>query len=328
MLRFFREKVSTNFYFASIEDAIRKGDLAKIKDHNKKYPGFTLEHRIKGLGTKETVPMITIAAACDNLQVLQFLLDEGADINAHDSYTFNTALYDAVTDSKVNAVEYLLRRGANIHAVFGISMAACKTGNLKLVELLHAHKVNFGEISNKRHGTSLISAISTGPHLDVVKFLLEKTLAKEQINTKDKRSQSALTVTCSRASSKKNRDDYLEIATLLIDNGATVSNELDEDGYSDLYYAVKSGSLRLVQLLLTHGAECSVVDKMGHSAGMIAANFGHDSLVDFLKAWNVEQLPTDSLGMNTLFYHDSSELVQGGNEDLLDEVYKIQHGVS
>jgi len=80
-------------------------------DINKKYDDFqwTLLH---------------CAAGCDWLNIVEYLVDNGADINALDR-TSCTPLYEAAHDGQMATVKYLLDHGADKehHNIFGTTAA-------------------------------------------------------------------------------------------------------------------------------------------------------------------------------------------------------------
>lgn len=67
-----------------------------------------------------------------------------------------------------------------------------------------------------------------------------------------------------------NQNDNLELATLLIHFGANV-NIIDEDGQTELHYAVQHGRKNITKLLINSGAITNVMDKDGDTPLKIAS---------------------------------------------------------
>eukprot|EP00274_Cyanoptyche_gloeocystis_P003547 CAMPEP_0196652872 /NCGR_PEP_ID=MMETSP1086-20130531/2334_1 /TAXON_ID=77921 /ORGANISM="Cyanoptyche gloeocystis , Strain SAG4.97" /LENGTH=153 /DNA_ID=CAMNT_0041983687 /DNA_START=17 /DNA_END=478 /DNA_ORIENTATION=- len=71
------------------------------------------------------------------------------------------------------------------------------------------------------------------------------------------------------------------VQTLL--QGGTDPNSTDEYGYTALHYAARLGDVRLVELLLQHGAQVDPVTKAGKSTPLHRAAFcGHLEVVKIL----------------------------------------------
>lgn len=62
----------------------------------------------------------------------------------------------------------------------------------------------------------------------------------------------------------------MELAELLIGANADI-NKIDEDGQTELHYAVQHGRKKMAMLLINHGAITNVIDKDGQSPLELAA---------------------------------------------------------
>lgn len=72
------------------------------------------------------------------------------------------------------------------------------------------------------------------------------------------------------------------LAQVLIDAGADIS-VTQLRGYTPLHYAAANGLDAIVRRLLEQGADRSVCDKAGNSAGDLAEEKGHHALADLLR---------------------------------------------
>ena len=61
-------------------------------------------------------------------------------------------------------------------------------------------------------------------------------------------------------------------------------NPLHDNGYTALAYAAMKGNGRMVELLLRHGADPTVVTKEGDTPVELALRLGHSEVADILKA--------------------------------------------
>jgi len=63
----------------------------------------------------------------------------------------------------------------------------------------------------------------------------------------------------------------------------------NEEGWTPLMYAVAIGRLRVIKLLLNHGASLKDTNNFGQSSLMLAASFGHESVIKLLAEHAREQ---------------------------------------
>ncbi len=94
-----------------IHNAARKGDLVKVKELVKQNPSL--------ISTKDKMgnTPLHMAAANDHKDVAEFLLENGADVNARDSNGGFTPLDAALSSYHYkNMVVLLLEKGANVNA--------------------------------------------------------------------------------------------------------------------------------------------------------------------------------------------------------------------
>jgi ankyrin repeat protein len=112
------------------------------------------------------------ASYADNIQLVQKLLDNQANINLQDNDGC-TALIHACRNNKINTVKFLIEKGAllDIQDDYGKTALMYSCGNLKIVELLVQHNCN-KELQNIFGETALVYACK-GKHVDVFSYLLE-----------------------------------------------------------------------------------------------------------------------------------------------------------
>ena len=212
------------------------------------------------------------AAACrGKLDMVQLLLDEGADINTHGGQ-YGNALQAAADCGKLTMVQLLLDRGADINAQGGrygnALQAAAHHGKLEVVQLLLDKGADICA-QGGRFGNTLQSAAYRGQP-EMVRLLLDKGA---DINAQGGEYGTAL-----QAAACCNK---LEVVQLLLDNGADANAQ--GGGYGNpLQAAAFFGGLEMVQLLLDKGADVNAQGGNYGQALQAAAHWGEPRVVQLL----------------------------------------------
>lgn len=148
-----------NIVFASAT-----GNLDKVKDlFSTDLPPYTNSF---GMTTEsqEKLRELALSAACmaGHLEIVQFLVEAGVDINAKSSIEDGSAINEASISNRIEIVKYLLTKNADIasqdHQGFTALHWAAWYGYLELVNLLLAHNAPL-EILNTYGGTVIDTAI-------------------------------------------------------------------------------------------------------------------------------------------------------------------------
>lgn len=120
---------------------------------NKKVYGEENQHLPKVFYNEEYSALLFVAVAKNNVQDIKALLHKEADINAQDSRNGYTPLIYAVKNNKINAVRYLITRGANLNKqAFDGNTAlhiAMMTGNLQITEILLSANPDINIVNNQ-----------------------------------------------------------------------------------------------------------------------------------------------------------------------------------
>ncbi|KAH7205024.1 hypothetical protein BKA60DRAFT_656100 [Fusarium oxysporum] len=179
-----------------------------------------------------------------NRDVVQLLLDKGADVNAWGGQ-YGNALQAASYNGNRDVIQLLLDKGADVNARGGwhgnALQAALNEGHQEVVQLL----LDKGADVNARgveYGNALQTASYNG-NRDIVQLLLDKGA---DVSAQGGRYGNALQA----ASFKGNR----EVVQLLLDKGADVNTQGGEYGNA-LQAASYNGNREVVQLLLDKGAD-------------------------------------------------------------------------
>lgn len=219
---------------------------------------------------------LTNACKFGHLEIVQVLLDAGANVNRKDKlkdcYGKNisqsplSAACDRDTQdhASVSSISrFLIDYGANLFSAHekgkdGPLHYAAKHGHIEVVSLLLEKGIDVN-IKGAWGNTALYYAATYGKSLDLVKILLE---GGAQINAMDQDGTNALFKLID------GNEDNVEIARLLIDNGA----KLEDKGYGGaLYWAARRGKKKIVELLIERGLNVNSTDYKKKEKAVIGA---------------------------------------------------------
>ena len=212
--------------------------------------------------------LLVIAAECGYDQIVQLLVDQGADINAQ-SGRFDNALCTAIRNSDDKMVQMLLDKGAyiNTHSDYHSALrAASYTNNDKLMQMLLDKEVDIN-VRSEIYGDALKVALSGG-HEKVVQMLFNQGA--------DMNAQAYGTAL--RAASSRGYDKVVQI---LLNKGADV-NAQDENHSTALKEASFSGHHKVVQMLLDKGADINAQGREFGNALQAASSKDHHKVVQMM----------------------------------------------
>jgi uncharacterized protein len=202
------------------------------------------------------------AARSGHLQMVDLLLARGAPIDAR-NLAGATALYFAAEGSHISIAQRLIERGADVKLTgrSGISpiAAASYAGNDVIVEALLAHGAD--ERVTDETGKPPIIYAAAGARFDIVKRLLARNI---DINA---RYSNDLTLLMWASGPDENAPEAqaVKIISYLLDAGAHVDDR-DDRGRTALMIAAEGGHEEIVNLLVARGADASLKDKAGKRA--------------------------------------------------------------
>jgi ankyrin repeat protein len=239
----------------------------------------------------KTTPLF-IAAHMGNLASVKFLLEHGAQVDlAADGKL--TPLFAAASEGHDAVVQMLLESDADPDLpIAGLSplMIAARFGHADVVQLLLGRAVIVDRaIPNTGGMTSLMSASSYG-HDAVVRLLLDRG-AKIDHAAEDG----------ATALMKASFCGFAATAGLLVDRGAGV-DLVDAKGMTALMHGAAQGHQEVVRLLLDRDAAVNHDAGDGSTALMRAAGNGHDEVVRLLLGRGAQIETTDKRGYSALMY--------------------------
>ena len=286
------------------------------------------------------------------LSIIRLLLQQGQNINALCDVGGDTALYHACVSQQMQVVEFLLEAGADVNLTSNRCyplIAACKAGNVELINLLvkagadvkcikwnhetclhaviYVYSSTIGsqksaDIANAikslldagvdvnaccSRGETVLYRASRGGHEDIVKLLLEAGAET-----------SGLTSCCPLSVAWEH--GHTQIVDQLLQHGADpnassisswnrvpLSSRVATASSLPICCAVKKGYTDIVNRLLTHGADANKQDQSGKS-----------TLIYFMESLTFQRCKTSQI-LNPLEERDlnilKSMLLAGGDVD-------------
>jgi ankyrin repeat protein len=154
-----------------------KGNIEKVKELLA--AGVKVDSTYDTCITLEPSPrgitLLMTAASSGDLELVRLLLENGADVNAIDTWGLTPLSY-AISYQKIEIVRLLIEQGANVN-VRGENdttplMKASATGNIEVIELM-LNKGADNKAKDKNKVTALMYA-AADKQLDAMKFLISR----------------------------------------------------------------------------------------------------------------------------------------------------------
>jgi len=261
-----------NLSAQNIHEAVEKGDLARVKELVEKNPELA-NARATGQYAYLKFTPLHFAAWKGHKDIIQYLIKKGADIHAQDS-DGSSPLYWAANFGHEEIVTTLIKNGAEVNSQnnFGITPlhGAAFKGYTDIVKLFIEKGSEINVKNNYQGRTPLQNAIEAG-HSEIVKILLENNA---DANSKDNFGKNSLFIAA--------ENGYLAIVKLIIDKGAEINSRESLYNRNSLHLASLNGYKEIAELLISKGIEIDVSDKRKKTALYYAAKYGHKSVAELL----------------------------------------------
>ena len=188
-------------------------------------------------------PQIHYETPSSYFEIIQFLVSEGADVNATDR-TDSTPLHLAAVFPRLDVIQFLVSKGADIH-------------------------------TRNRLGDTPLHLAAAYNRLDGVKYLVSQGA---DVNAKNGSGETPLL----RRATTLDSLVYQEIVQFLVSEGADVNvqDNVANGGNTPLHYAAAFNLLEAVQLLVSQGADVNVKNRNGHTPLDLSQD---DEVIAFLK---------------------------------------------
>jgi ankyrin repeat protein len=280
-----------------VQYLVSKGANVNAKDRN----GYT--------------PLL-LALVSDNadIELLKVLVGEGADVNVKAASDGFTALHWAAANNRVDAISFLLDKGANKNARNGNNVTplflAASKGNLDVVDdLINNRGVHLNDnifsaakngyiglikyfverravepfAKNQNGDTPLHEAVSYG-HTNVVKYFLDEKSGN--VNLPNRRGETPLLVAA--------RNGQLNVIRYLLNEANANITARDNDQNSVLHKAAESGSLALVKYLVEEkNVDTYVKNKFEQNPLDVAKANGRNDIIRYFV--NVKGMPDPTI---------------------------------
>ena len=214
---------------------------------------------------------LMLSAFAGHTEMVRFLIDNGADVNADVNGFFNASNLAAM-EGHTDILNILIDSGANIEEQNSqIIMSAASGGHIETLGRMFKIYPTLNTQNNKN--IALIGAVLYG-HAELVKHLITNGADVNTIDPVDVSKTVGPSVLHTAASK-----GYAEIVQILLENGADV-DAVDYFGRTPLFYAAKEEHIEIIHMLMKHYAKVNAHDGEGTSILRIAKN---KEIIEILK---------------------------------------------
>ncbi|MFC1763443.1 ankyrin repeat domain-containing protein [Planctomycetota bacterium] len=211
------------------------------------------------------------AAMSGMKEIVEMVLNKGADINSRDNWG-QTPLHSSVLSSRKEIVEILLKKDADM-------TVQDSTGRTAIGFAKGREYAEIAELLSKRakqlDPNKEIMTICDYAAIGDTEKIRSLIAAGQDDNSKSKNGGMALYWALMKG--------HMEIAELLIQNGANVNFQDPVGGWTPLLLASISGKKEIVELLLANGAELNAKITAGSTSLDLASQRKHTEIVELLK---------------------------------------------
>lgn len=261
--------------------------------------GYSVTHAIVEFGAVDWKSVSGKSGELDTDYIdtiaVQLLLGKGFNVDSQTKSTGCTALHLAVKLGKLAIAQFLIENGANINAWNGendmtaIGLAIISgSKDEEMVRLLIESGADINGIA--RGGEKPASPLQIA--LEHKRRAIVQLLVATGADTSDNRGSTLLI----RATELEQHDEV----QMLLDSGVDL-NAINDNGETALLTAVQIGSTEIAQMLLAKGADVNIRDQEGRTAIVTAALSGHSPIMGLLLKTKVDIETRDRNGETALF---------------------------
>ncbi|MGL5029329.1 MAG: ankyrin repeat domain-containing protein [Wolbachia pipientis] len=288
----------------TVELLLRKGASIAVKDKNGKTPldlakqeDYTsIVEMIEEVQIALDEKLLT-AVQNGNLNKVKDLTNQNANVNTRDKYSW-TPLHWAAYKGHLEVAEFLVKKGADINAasenLYGSRPIhiAIENNNKNIIEFLLSKEVGVND-TDKQGYTPLHYAAWRG-RLEVAKFLIEKGA---DINAADTSTTGKKPI---HVAAENNSESVIEF---LLEKGVSV-DEADKNGWTPLHYAARFGQPEVAKFLIEKGADINVADASiaGKRPIHVATEENNKDIIEFFLSKGASVNDTDKDGRALLYW--------------------------
>ncbi|XP_055309515.1 26S proteasome non-ATPase regulatory subunit 10-like, partial [Sitodiplosis mosellana] len=193
---------------------------------------------------------LKLALKKGNDEITKLLIQNGANLNANDNAS-NTALHiAAMSDTSLDVVRFLIEHGADVNArnlyKYSALLTAAERGNVDIAKILIEHGANL-DVTDIFGNSPLHMAVDG--HEDLVRLLIDSGANMRAVNINEK---TPLQVAISKGETKI--AEMLETADDKPFSDDSVKAK-DPFGFTLLHYAARNGNMHDVRKLIKQGAD-------------------------------------------------------------------------
>ncbi len=195
--------------------------------------------------------VLHIASKNDEVDIVEYLVEKGADLEEKDDKGFTPTEYSSNDD----ILRFLINHGGKIESISATFHYAASCGNLHMVKyLLETMEANIED--RNEVGQTALHHSAYNSHEDVAKYLI---VQKAKVNAKDFEGRTPLHIASSGVF------DNTEVPDLLIKNGSNV-NAVDNQGMTALHHASCRGRESIARFIIGKLKHLAAKDNDGMTA--------------------------------------------------------------
>ena len=254
--------LNSNYYYSKkLISAIREEKIIAVQQIIDKkptcintYPSITSKWWHSAMNWRVCYPL-NEACGTGNIEIIELLIENGADVNCNDGLTPLSITYNSKVDNWYEISQILIKNGASLD--YSTEYSGGKSSVLQ-------------DIVKVRSGAALpgYKPESKEEVIKAFNYALEKC---DHNN-----------VNWMRVLQHSISNDRIEITQVLLDNGYCDVNDTSV-GMTALMFAARDSTTEMVQLLLDYGADKDIQSSNGKTAYDYAVDHGHQDLALLLK---------------------------------------------